>query len=465
MALSSAKWPSCPTTTNVADQQPTSNVSGFWGVRTPFAPSACPFFYGWVVVFAATLGTIASIPGQTMGFTVFTDVLMEKLGLSRVELSLAYCLGTVASGLTLPWLGRVLDRWGERKMAVASTVATGLILFYLATSASMSHGLGRILPAGLAAFLVIGFGFYLVRAAAQGVLSMTCRNAIGKWFDHRRGLAMAISSILVSFSFSLSPKWIEWLKDRHGYDGAWMIMGVGTIVIMSPLAWLLFRDLPEEDGLQMDGGAEPPKHDNPDMHIEREFTREDAVRDYSFWAFNAAFGFWALFGTAFTFHATSLGEEYGFTRERIINLFVPIAATSVTTNLLFGAINARLRLKWLLLVMNLGCIAAAIGMLNLNQPGGVAAYVIGNGIASGGFVSLSGIVFPRFYGREHLGAIGGLNMSVMVIGSGLGPLLFGACQHFADSYRLILIACAIIPAVLTLLSLWADNPQRRFASK
>ena len=39
---------------------------------------------------------------MTMGFTVFTDVLMEELGLSRVELSLAYCLGTVTSGLTLP---------------------------------------------------------------------------------------------------------------------------------------------------------------------------------------------------------------------------------------------------------------------------------------------------------------------------------------------------------------------------
>ena len=103
----------------MAEEKLTSNASGFWGVRTPFAPSACPFFYGWVIVFAATLGTIASIPGQTMGFTVFTDVLMEELGLSRVELSLAYCLGTVASGLTLPWLGRVLDRWGERKMAVA----------------------------------------------------------------------------------------------------------------------------------------------------------------------------------------------------------------------------------------------------------------------------------------------------------------------------------------------------------
>ena len=54
-------------------------------------------------------------------------------------------------------------------------------------------------------------------------------------------------------------------------------------------------------------------------------------------------------------------------------------------------------------------------------------------------------------------------MSVMVIGSGLGPLLFGACHHFAKSYQLILLVCAIIPAVLALLSLWADNPQRRHA--
>ena len=324
----------------------------------------------------------------------------------------------------------------------------------------MSNKLARILPASISAFVVIGVGFYLVRAAAQGVLSMTCRNAIGKWFDHKRGLAMAISSILVSFSFALSPKLMEWLKENHGYDGAWVVMGIGTIVVMGPLAWFLFRDTPEEDGLRMDGGSTAVKtQKNPDMYIEREFTREEAARDYSFWIFNAAFCFWALFGTAFTFHATSIGDEYGFTRQRIINLFIPIAATSVATNLLFGAINARMRLKFLLLIMNLGCIAAATGMLYLNHTGGEIAYVLGNGIASGGFVSLSGIVFPRFYGREHLGAISGVNMSAMVIGSGLGPLLFGACHHFADSYRLILIVSAIIPAVLALLSLRADNPQ------
>ena len=177
---------------------------GIWGVRTPFAPSKCPFFYGWVIVFAATIGSIFSIPGQTMGFSVFTDVLIEELGLTRVELSSAYCLGTVASGLTLPWLGRLLDRWGERRMAVSSVLATGFILFYLAKCDVLSQMLGHVLPAGIAAFVVISIGFYMIRAAAQGVLSMTCRNAIGKWFNYKRGLALAISGILVSFCYSFA---------------------------------------------------------------------------------------------------------------------------------------------------------------------------------------------------------------------------------------------------------------------
>ena len=440
----------------------TKKTGGIWGVRTPFAPSRFPFFYGWVIVFAATIGSIFSIPGQTMGFSVFTDVLIEELGLSRVQLSLAYCLGTVASGLTLPWLGRVLDRWGERRMAVASVLATGLVLFYLANCGVISQALGQALPAAAAAFIVIGLGFYMIRAAAQGVLSMTCRNAIGKWFDHRRGLALAISGVLVSFSYSFAPRGLDWLIDRYGYDGAWLRMGVVTIVIMAPIAWLLFRDTPEEAGLEMDGGkVASAAAANPDMQIHREFTRGEALRDYSFWVFNLTFSFYGLYATAFTFHILSLASEYQFADERILSLFVPIAATSVLTNLVFGAINARLRLKWLLLVMNIGCLSATLGMLFLDKPGGVSAYVIGNGIASGGFVSLTGIVFPRFYGRLHLGAISGVNMSAMVIASGLGPLAFGLCQQFSGSYRGILVASVFVPTLLTLLSLKADNPQRK----
>ncbi|MBU62064.1 MAG: hypothetical protein CMI26_06140 [Opitutae bacterium] len=400
-----------------------------------------------------------------MGFSVFTDILIRELGLSRIELSLAYCLGTVASGFSLPWLGRVLDRWGERKMAVASIVATGVVLLFLANSVQLSSALAQVLPSGIAAFLVIGVGFFLIRAAAQGVLSMTCRNSIGKWFDHKRGLALAVSGVLVSFSYSIAPRALDWLIKRYHYDGAWFVMGTVTIAIMGPLAWLLFRDTPEEDGLLMDGGKKTDKAlKNPDMQIHQDVTRDQALRDYSFWAFNLSLAFFGLYATAFTFHIISLGEELSFKRSDILSLFIPIAFISVTTNLTFGIISARLKLKRLLLVMNLGCLSAAMGMLFLNQPGGIPAYVIGTGIAGGGFVSLSGIVFPRFYGRKHLGAIGGVNMASMVIGSGIGPLLFGWCHHATGSYRIILLISVVIPMLLAIMSLKADNPQRKFTA-
>ena len=130
----------------------------------PWEPRRFPIFYGWVIVFGATVGTLFTIPGQTMGFSVFTDILMKELGLSRVALSLAYCIGTVASGLMLPWMGRLLDRWGDRQMTVVATAATGAVLFYLSVVADLSRLLSQMFSERwqtACSFACIGFGFFM----------------------------------------------------------------------------------------------------------------------------------------------------------------------------------------------------------------------------------------------------------------------------------------------------------------
>ena len=106
-------------------------ISKLWDPNFPFRPDKFPFFYGWVIVLAGTMAVVFSIPGQTMGFSVFTDTLIEELGLNRVQLSTAYCVGTVVSGLSLPYFGRLYDRIGARRMIVYSAIATGLVLLYL----------------------------------------------------------------------------------------------------------------------------------------------------------------------------------------------------------------------------------------------------------------------------------------------------------------------------------------------
>lgn len=442
-----------------------------WRPDTPFAPREWRFFYGWAIVLGATIGTVFSIPGQTMGFSVFTEILMEELGLSRVQLSSAYFVGTVASGLTLPLCGRLLDRWGARKMVVASAVVTGLILFYLSRVAWLSQTIGAWLPAAagwIVSFVAITIGFYVVRLSAQGVLTMSSRNAISKWFDYKRGIAMGVSGLVVSFAFSLAPKMLDLLITRFGYQGAWVLLGVLSIFVMGAIGWLLIRDNPEECGMRMDGLSEEQsksaadKQKNPDMIIKREFNRAEALATGAFWVFSLSVSWYGLYSTAFTFHIVSLAAEFGRTKEFILTLFIPIALIGVVTNLVFGAVNPIVRLKLLLVIMNVAAVLASVGLLKIDQTWGAGAFVVGNGIVGGAFSNLTGVVFARFFGRMHLGAITGVNMAAMVIASGIGPLLFGMFQQWLGSYYEILLACVFVPAVFAVFSwILGDNPQRK----
>ena len=447
-----------------SDDQHESEQSRLWQADFPFAPSRFPIFYGWVIVAISTLAIIFSIPGQTMGFSVFTDILMEQLGLSRVQLSTAYFVGTILSGFTLPYLGRVFDRIGARRMVVYAAGATALVLFYLSQSRRLLDAVPFV-ERTVAAFLIITIGFYLIRASAQGVLTMAARNAIGKWFDYHRGSALAVSGVAVSFAFSFAPQGLDLLIGRFGWSGAWIVLGILTLAVMASLGWLLLRDNPEECGLLMDGVAPDSAGQRRQQHADaiahRDYSRPEALRTWAFWAFNLSFAFWSMFGTAATFHIVSIGETSGHPRSEIIGYFVPMALISVLTNIFCGWVSTHIRLKHLLLMMNVAALAAVYGTLVLDSGIGLAFFVTGFGVCGGAFAALSGIVWPRFFGRASLGAISGVGMSSMVIASGIGPLFFSLSMKLSGTYEPALYLSAILPALLLAGSFWADNPQRQ----
>jgi len=292
---------------------------------------------------------------------------------------------------------------------------------------------------------------------------MSSRNAVGIWFEKRRGLVFGINGAVTAFAFSFAPRGLDILRENFGWQGAWILLGTLSIFVMAVLGWLFIRDNPEECGLEMDGGWEPKVKPGHKPHIDtitrRDYTRREAIATWSFWNFNLSFAFFSLFSTAFTFHIISIGGENGWTREAITGLFVPMAFLSVFTNLAVGWMSSRTHIKYALVAMNLAALAGVIGTIYLTTKMGTLAFVIGNGVCGGAFTALVGISIPRFFGREHLGAISGLTMSSMVVASGLGPIVFSLSLSMTKSYIPILWVCAVFPLLLSVAAFWADNPQ------
>ncbi|MDA3854081.1 MAG: MFS transporter, partial [Bacteroidales bacterium] len=194
----------------------------------PFRVDKFPFFYGWVILIAGTIGVLASIPGQTMGVSVFTDYIIDALRIERTSLSLAYMLGTIASGLLITRAGRYYDKYGARVMAMGAGLMLGAFLLALSKVESIVSGFSHLFKGisyEVISIVVLIIGFFGLRFFGQGILTMVSRNMVMKWFEKRRGLANALMGVFVSFGFSYAPRLFNVMIDNSDWRRAWLEMG------------------------------------------------------------------------------------------------------------------------------------------------------------------------------------------------------------------------------------------------
>ena len=129
---------------------------------------------------AATVANYMSAPGQSYSVAAFKEPMRESLRLSETDYALAYAAGTILSGLMVPIIGRLLDRYGARRVLplVGAMLGCGCLCM------SNAAGLGGV-------FL----GFSVIRVFGQGALCLAATWLVGEWFQRRRGFATAAAGI------------------------------------------------------------------------------------------------------------------------------------------------------------------------------------------------------------------------------------------------------------------------------
>ncbi len=442
----------------------------------PFAPRRLPVFYGWWSAAVGTLGILASRPGQTMGVSVFTDQLIEVTGLSRLGLANAYLIGTLASGLLLPIGGVLLDRLGSRVLAIAACAGLAATLLFLSRVDLVIRWITQALglaTAGVTAAVILTLAFACLRLSGQGLLTMSSRTMVSKWFDRRRGLVSGIVGVFISFGFSLAPVLLlAWIA-AAGWRGAWVGMAASVGIGMAGIAYLFFRDNPEECGLQMDGDTKPVvaaaapalnarrpgEPANPGVPAvpsqtagvldpsEPNFTRGQAVRTGVFWMVTLALSVQSMVFTGVTFHIVDIGAAGGLSRDAAVGLFIPIAFIGIPMGFLVGAASDRLPLRWLVAAMSLFQMMGFVGMAFVGEFWLRMVAIVGWGLSQGFFGPLTTVAIPKLFGRRHLGAIAGVQMSCLVIGSALGPAGLALSKRLTGSYEFGMLACCALAAV------------------
>lgn len=407
-------------------------------------------FYGWLMVGVGALGMFASGPGQSHTFSVFITPISEDLDISRTSLSSAYASATLLAAFGLPYVGRLIDRFGVR--CVMTTVT---LLFSMSTIA-----FGAV---SNLVFLALGFG--ALRFLGQGSLMLNCTNLVAQWFSRRRGIALSIMALGFSLSMAIHPALAQWLTDQVGWREAWIWLGIVTGVLLLPVVIALVQNKPEDMGLLPDGAASSGFNDKSGVAVELQnsvgggLTLSEAMRTPAFWIIAVSLSILSMLVTGMFFHQVSIFENHGLRPQIAAQVFAVSAISMVTFMPLLGHMLDRFPTKRMFAGALLTMSIASVSLIFVTDVASAITYSVIFGLANAAIHTHMTYLWPRFFGRRYLGSIQGAAQTVGVVGASMGPLPLGIAFDVFGSYSGALFLLAGLPVICATLVLFLKPPK------
>jgi MFS family permease len=382
-------------------------------------------YYGWIVLLVAAAGMVGTLPGRTQGLGLVTEPLMADLGLSRVDYAQLNLWATLIGSLFAIGIGRFIDRLGTRLVLTAVAIVLGAVV---------------IVMSSVQTFWALAIAVTLTRGFGQSALSVISLAMVGQWFVRRIDMAMAVYSIVMSIGFMIAFPVVGSMVQSIGWRGAWLSFGMALIAVLAPLAWLFVRRDPESIGLAPDGVARVSDH-------ETGATWQEALSTPAFWTFSIGAALYGLVASGIGLFNESILAERGFNADVYYQTLVVTALTALAGNFGGGWLAMRMQLSTLLAIslflLSLGVAALPHVSTILHVMIWATAMGLGGGLVMVLFFS----VWPRVYGRKHLGRIQGAAQAMTVLASAVGPLLLAWCVELTGSYAAMFnILAAVIAA-------------------
>ena len=405
-----------------------------------------PFYYGWVMLPIAMLAAIATSPGQTFGISIFNPSFRQALGLSHSQLTGVYMVGTLLASLPQPYIGRLMDRFGIRRVMFIVVILLGIACIFMAQVQTL---------------LMLFVAFFCLRLLGQGALSLMANNTLAMWFQDRLGTVAGVMNAGVAGSIALIPPIILVLINQFGWRGAYAVLGIMVWLIMLPLLLLLYRNRPEDVRQSLDGRSSA-KIALPDEKTNDEvsFSLREAQHTRAYWILLLVSAAFAMIITAVFFNIVPIFTNQGLTEANAAATYATLALSLAITQLIAGALADHIHLNWLAAICT-ALIAAGMGILGRADSVMVAQlYALFIGVGQGLFGAVTNTVWVRYFGRAHLGSIRGSVAMAMVAASSAGPFIMGVTYDLFGSYQLSLNLFIALLIPLAIAAFWATPPHK-----
>ena len=407
------------------------------------------YFYGWIIVAVANLGIFSSGPGQSHTFSVFVGPIGKDLDLSSTSIASAYGLATLIAAFMLPYMGKLIDKYGARKTLIIVSIILGFSCVFFGAASN---------------FLMLTVGFGFLRFFCQGSLMLGCANLVSQWFDKKRGFAMSLMALGFGISMAIHPPLSQFLIDEYGWKFAWVFLGVSTWIIMVPTLYILAWNTPESVGLLPDGDKRAESINDKTEPIEG-LDLTQALKEKSFYILSAMWFGMAMLVTTLHFYQVTILTSQGISTDFAANLFTVSAIAMVLFMPVVGKLFDNIPTNF---VLTIGLIINCISLLSITYANNVYYaffYAIFFGINNAISMTMFGYIWPRYFGRKHLGSIQGTGQMIGVIGASLGPLPVGFAIDYLG-YSLVTIRyLALYPLIISFLTIFFLKPPPSLTKK
>ena len=373
-------------------------------------------YYGWVIVAVMAVAGGWTLSMGVANFGFFINPMREDLEFDRAVFGWASSARTMGAAVGGIFIGRLIDRHGARVLLAVFGGGGALLIAALAYVTTEWHL--------VAIYAVVGL------MGMQGGANIYTGPVVSKWFVRNRARAMSMTYLGLPVALIAAFPLTQQLIEAFGWRTAWAVIGLIGVVLIAPASLIFLRRQPSDLGMGLDGdAADPPGEGGAPPEEERSWTRGEALRSATFWRLTLSFGLHMAGQQSVSLFRFPHYQDQGVSATLIGYAASLEGVASIASAFTVAYVVGRLGLQWTAAAGFALMIASHIFTIIASNGAEVAAAVVLFGLAVTYLVVVQNLIYPAFFGRQHIGAIRGVSLAFSM---GLGAVSAPLTGYIAD---------------------------------